>query len=60
MDVVDAVRAIKMMKPDYAIPMHYDTFEQIKADPREFKHKIEKSILKTKAVILQPGGCFSF
>lgn len=59
MDVVDAVRAIKMMKPDYAIPMHYDTWESIKADPNEFKAKIEKSILKTKAVILKPGQSFT-
>lgn len=60
MDVVDAVRAVKMMKPDYAIPMHYDTFNVIKADPMDFKSRIEKSILKTKPVILKPGASFSF
>lgn len=59
MDVVDAVRAVKTMKPKYAIPMHYNTFEKIKADPREFKAKIEKSILKTKPVILNPGQSFT-
>lgn len=60
MDVVDAVRAVKTMKPRYAIPMHYNTFEMIKADPREFKAKIEKSILKTEPVILKPGQNFAF
>ncbi len=60
MDIVDAVRATKTLKPSYSIPMHYDTFESIKADPMEFKQKIEKSILKTKAVILRPGEKFSF
>lgn len=55
MDVVDAVRAVKTMEPEIAIPMHYDTFKMIKASPEEFKEKIEKSILKTKAVILKPG-----
>jgi len=60
MDLVDAVRAVKTMKPDYVIPMHYNTFEVIKADPLEFKQKIEKSILKTKPVILEPGKSFSF
>ncbi len=60
MDVVDAVRATKTIKPLYSIPMHYDTFESIKADPNEFKQKIEKSILKTVPVILRPGEKFSF
>lgn len=60
MDVVDAVRATKIIKPDVAIPMAYDTFPHIKADPREFKEKIEKSIIKTKPVILRPGERFEF
>ena len=60
MDCVDAIRAIKTMKPKYAIPMHYNTFKMIEQDPREFKQKIEKSILKTKPVILNPGQTFSF
>jgi L-ascorbate metabolism protein UlaG (beta-lactamase superfamily) len=60
MDCVDAVRAVKTMKPRYAIPMHYNTFKMIEQDPREFKQKIEKSILKTKPVILKPGQSFSF
>ncbi len=60
MDCVDAVRAIKTMKPRFAVPMHYNTFKQIMQDPKEFKQKIEKSILKTKVVILKPGKKFSF
>ncbi len=60
MDCVDAIRAVKTMKPRYAIPMHYDTFKMIEQDPGEFKQKIEKSILKTKPVILKPGQSFSF
>jgi len=55
MDVVDAVRAVKTMEPDFAVPMHYGTFDSINASPAEFKEKIEKSILKTKPVILKPG-----
>lgn len=60
MDVVDAVRAVKTMKPRFAVPMHYNTFKMIVQDPREFKQKIEKSILKTKPMILKPGQSFSF
>ncbi len=60
MDCVDAIRAVKTMKPKYAIPMHYNTFKMIEQDPFEFKQKIDKSILKTKPVILKPGQSFSF
>jgi len=60
MDCVDAIRAVKTMKPKYAIPMHYNTFKMIQQDPGEFKQKIDKSILKTKPVILKPGQSFSF
>lgn len=60
MDCVDAIRAVKTMKPRYAIPMHYNTFKMIEQDPKEFKQKIEKSILKTKPIILKPGQSFSF
>jgi L-ascorbate metabolism protein UlaG (beta-lactamase superfamily) len=60
MDCVDAVRAVKAMKPRYAIPMHYNTFAPIQADASEFKSKIEKSILKTQPIILKPGQCFKF
>ena len=55
MDLVDAVRAVKTMVPAFAIPMHYNTFDVIKASPEEFKEKIEKSILKTKVAALKPG-----
>jgi L-ascorbate metabolism protein UlaG (beta-lactamase superfamily) len=55
MDLIDAVRATKTMKPDYVIPMHYNTFEQIKSDPFEFQQRIEKSILRTKPIIMKQG-----
>ncbi len=60
MDVIDAVKATKSMKPDYVIPMHYNTFDLIKADPNDFKARIEKSILKTEAVILKAGQSFKY
>ncbi len=58
MDVIDAVRATKTMKPKYVIPMHYNSFDTIPADPKEFKTRIDKSILKTIPVILKPGQVF--
>ncbi len=60
MDIIDAVRAVKTMKPKVAIPMHYNTFSIIKADAAEFKQRIEKSVLKTRPVVLQPGESFVY
>ena len=39
MDIEDAIRAVDFVKPKLAIPMHYDTFPVIKADPKEFAEK---------------------
>jgi L-ascorbate metabolism protein UlaG (beta-lactamase superfamily) len=56
MDVVDAVRATKLMKPDFVIPMQHDVFEDKKIDIPDFKRRIEKSVLKTKPILLDMGG----
>ena len=39
MDIDDAVRALKMIRPKTAVPMHYDTFQLIEASPEEFARK---------------------
>ena len=41
MGIEDAVKAIELTDPDVAIPMHYNTFPVIEADPNEFKNKVE-------------------
>lgn len=60
MDVVDAVRATKLMKPDFVVPMQYDVFEEKKIDVPDFKRRIEKSVLKTKPVLMDMGTTFKF
>jgi len=52
MGIDDAVRAIEFVKPQIAIPMHYNTFEVIKADPQEFRRKVGN---RADVVILKPG-----
>ncbi|MFH1588401.1 MAG: MBL fold metallo-hydrolase [Candidatus Diapherotrites archaeon] len=59
MDLIDAVRATKSMKPKMVIPMHYNTFEHIKADAKDFALRINKSNVKTKPIILKPGKGFN-
>ena len=52
MDIDDAVKAVSFIKPKTAVPMHYDTFEVIRADPRKFA---EKAAGLTEVRILKPG-----
>jgi len=41
MGIDDAVKAVELARPRTAIPMHYNTFPVIEADPYEFTGKIE-------------------
>ncbi|GJQ63786.1 MAG: UPF0173 metal-dependent hydrolase [Melioribacteraceae bacterium] len=42
MGIDDAVKAVELCNPEVAIPMHYNTFPVIEADPNEFAEKITK------------------
>jgi L-ascorbate metabolism protein UlaG (beta-lactamase superfamily) len=55
MDTKQAAHATKMLKPKYVIPMHYDTFPVVKADPEEFKQLVSDSSPKTAVKVLKPG-----
>jgi L-ascorbate metabolism protein UlaG (beta-lactamase superfamily) len=41
MGIDDAVKAVEFLNPILAVPMHYNTFGVIEADPQEFKRKVE-------------------
>jgi len=53
MGVDDAVKAVEFLNPGITIPMHYDTFDVIKADLDDFRRKVEA--LKKDAVVLKVG-----
>jgi L-ascorbate metabolism protein UlaG (beta-lactamase superfamily) len=55
MGIDDAVKAVSMVKPRVVLPIHYNTWEIIKADPDEFAGKVDKSDVRTKTVILASG-----
>ncbi len=40
MGITDAVKAVEFVNPATAIPMHYNTFPVIEADPNEFKQRV--------------------
>ena len=50
MNINAAVKAVDFVKPKIAIPIHYNTFPVIKADPEEFKQKVEAVGLKSRVL----------
>jgi len=50
MGIDDAVRAAGFVNAKVAIPMHYDTFPVIKADPREFAKKCAENEIAAKVL----------
>jgi len=53
MGVDDAVKAAEFLKADIVVPIHYNTFDLIKADAEQFKRKTES--IGKKCLILKPG-----
>lgn len=51
MDIDDAVKAVDFIKPKIVIPMHYNTFPLIKADPYEFKDKVNNANVKIMSIL---------
>ncbi|HBD63334.1 MAG TPA: metal-dependent hydrolase [Clostridiales bacterium] len=43
MDIDDAIKAADFIKPKKVVPIHYNTFEIIKADPEEYRKKVRNS-----------------
>ncbi len=58
MNIDEAVKALEIISPKLAIPMHYNTLPQIKADPNDFKQKAEKKGFKVK--ILKIGETMEY
>jgi L-ascorbate metabolism protein UlaG (beta-lactamase superfamily) len=53
MGIDDAVKAVEFLNPEIAIPMHYNTFPVIMAEPENFKTKVEA--LGKKSIVLEYG-----
>ena len=58
MGITDAVKAVELANPDLAIPMHFDTFPVIPADPNDFKTKVEA--LGKKSIVMEFGQTVEF
>ncbi len=53
----DAARAVRMIRPETVIPVHYDTFEVIEQDPEEFRRLVGDD---ARVVVLEPGESHAF
>ncbi len=58
MGVDDAVKSVEFVNPKLAIPMHYNTFPIIEADPNVFKSKVES--LNKEARVMDFGESIVF
>lgn len=52
----EAVKASEFINAPVVIPMHYNTFDVIKADAADFKRKIES--IGKKCIVMKPGDSF--
>jgi len=59
MDIKQAVKAVELVSPEIAIPMHYNTFDVIRANPEEFKEEVSE-VTDTRVVVLKPGETFTY
>lgn len=53
MGIEDAVKAVELLRPRIAIPIHYNTWDVIRQDPKRFVDGLKGSA--TKGVILRAG-----
>ena len=51
----DALRAVKLLRPRYVMPIHYGTFPPIAQDPHAWARRVE-SETEVRTVVLEPGG----
>jgi L-ascorbate metabolism protein UlaG (beta-lactamase superfamily) len=57
MDIHDAARAVEFLHPRRVIPMHYNTFDPIKADANEFAKKAKHN--GADCMVLNPGESYT-
>jgi L-ascorbate metabolism protein UlaG (beta-lactamase superfamily) len=53
MGVSDAAEACRLLQPKHVVPMHFSTFDVIRADPTVFQRDVESS--GARCTILEPG-----
>ena len=55
----DALRAVRMLKPNHVVPIHYSTWELIEQDPQAWARQVERET-DSKVSVLKPGESLTF
>jgi L-ascorbate metabolism protein UlaG (beta-lactamase superfamily) len=50
----DALRAVKLIQPLQVVPIHYDTFDVIKQDPKAWASRVAQET-SAKVTVMKPG-----
>ncbi len=58
MGPADALRAVKLLNPKAVIPIHFNTFDLIRQDPKAWAERVEAET-ETKVHLMQPGDTYS-
>lgn len=57
MGVDDSIRAVKLLKPKFVMPIHYNTFPAIEQDPHAWAQRVQTETDATP-IVLEPGDWF--
>jgi L-ascorbate metabolism protein UlaG (beta-lactamase superfamily) len=60
MDARQGIQAIRILKPEEAIPIHYNDYTVFKSPLEDFVKEVEKAGVNTKMHYLQHGDTFEF
>lgn len=58
MDILSAIKALKQLRARFVIPIHYNTFSKIQADPLEFAQRAKRDT-RSAPIVLSPGQSFT-
>lgn len=58
MGPADALRAVKLLNPKMVIPIHFNTFDLIRQDPKAWAERVEAET-DSKVHLMQPGDTYS-
>ncbi len=58
MGPADSIQAIKWLRPKYAFPIHYNTFDMISQNAGDWANRVS-SETDTQPIVLDPGGSYT-
>ncbi len=58
MGPADALRAVRLLSPKVVIPIHFNTFDLIRQDPKAWAERVEAET-DSKVHLMQPGDTYS-